>query len=125
MVREKATKSRLEQQVAARSREVEKLKQRLKERETLASLGLATAKVAHEIANPLNGMSVCVQLLNRQTRENGVDRDWILEAVDDLCFELGRLENLLQELRLLGRPSRLSPTAVNIAALVGEVLRQC
>ena len=125
MVREKATKSRLEQQVAARSREVEKLKQRLKEREMLASLGLAMAKVAHEIGNPLNGMSGCVQLLNRHTREHGVDRDQILEATSQLCAELGRLETLLQELRSLGRPSRLSLTAVDLGALVGEVLSQC
>jgi signal transduction histidine kinase len=45
--------------------------------------------------------------------------------MDHLYSELGRLETLLQELRSLGRPPQLSPIAVNVAALVGEVLRQC
>jgi signal transduction histidine kinase len=116
---------RLEKQLVARSREVELLRRRLKEREMLASLGLAVSKIAHEIANPLNGMSACVQLLDRQTRDNTADRDHILEATDHLCAELGRLESLLRELRSLSRPSRHKPTAVDVAALIADVVRHC
>jgi len=90
----------------------------------LACLGLAVSKVAHEIGNPLNGMFSCVQLLDRETREEGVDRDRILDAMDQLCSEIGRLEALLQELRALGRPLKLNSVPVSLTALVGEVLQR-
>jgi signal transduction histidine kinase len=121
MAHRRQAKGHLEKQVAAR--ELETLKQRLKEREMLASLGLAVAKVAHEIGNPLNGMSACVQVLDRQTREAGVDRERILDAVEHLCSEIGRLETLLQELRALGQPLKLNPVPVDLAALAGEALQ--
>jgi signal transduction histidine kinase len=124
MVRRRVKRDYLGKSVAARSRELQTLKQRLKEREMLASLGLAVSKVAHEIGNPLHGMSACVQFLDRQTREQGIDRDLILDAMNHLSAEIGRLETLLQELHSLGRPLKVKPVPVNMATLAGEVLQQ-
>ena len=43
-----------------------KLQEQLVERERLATIGTTAAKIGHELANPLNGMSLTIQLLEQR-----------------------------------------------------------
>ena len=45
--------------------------QRLRENERLATLGTTAAVFAHEIANPLNGLSTSLQIVSKLIRESG------------------------------------------------------
>jgi signal transduction histidine kinase len=95
----------------------------VREREMLAELGLSTLKLAHEIANPLNAMSTCVQLLEQEVTAQEPDRDFIEEIIRSLHAEIGTLQILLQELREIGRPLKLNRVRVGLATLAAEVLR--
>lgn len=58
----------LEQTHAEFMRDIEqrlRLEEQLRQNERLSALGLATARVAHEIGNPLNGIATTAQLLER------------------------------------------------------------
>ena len=72
------TEIRMEDQVqyAALIRDISErvqLQERLLERERLAMLGTTAATLVHEIGNPLNSMSVAIQLLQRRLGKYGVD----------------------------------------------------
>jgi signal transduction histidine kinase len=100
------------------------LTEQLKTQEMLAALGLNTTKIAHEIANALNSMSSCVQMLEREMTKGKVIRGRILETIHNLSAEIGRLQTLLQELREFGRPMKLNSVPVRLAPAVAEVLHQ-
>ena len=101
--------------------EAETLSQEFKGDEMLAEWGLYTSKVIHEIANHLNGMSTCVQLLKREMKFRA-DYEPTTNTIDDLLSEIGDLQNLLQELREINRPLKLYCLPVGLATLAARVL---
>jgi PAS domain S-box-containing protein len=77
--------------------------QLLRERDRLAILGTTAAVFAHEIGNPLNGLSTSLQILSHMLRGSNQD-PVLLETVDLSCQELQRLTALLKTIvRLPGR----------------------
>ena len=91
------------------------------ENERLATIGVTAAKLAHEIGNPLNSMTLSLQLLERRLANTASDEK-AAERVRGLRNEVARLTHLLQEFRNLSRRQnyRLAPTDLN--HLVTEVL---
>lgn len=82
----------------ARPRQLE----RMLERERLAALGAAAAKLAHEIGNPLNGMLLNLQLLARRiTSRQPHERLGVL--VQRVEGEVQRMTRLLDEFRGMSR----------------------
>lgn len=104
--------------------ERERAEQKLRESERLATIGTTAAKLAHEIANPLNGMAMTIQMLERHLAKphDPTDGEQI-EIVQDLKHETHRLQALLQELRALAHPPQLNFQPTDVATLVAEVLR--
>ena len=93
------------------------------ESERLATMGLTTAKLVHEIGNPLNGMSTTVQLLERDLMKPGPpDKELLRSTVHDLSSEINRLRSLLVEFRSLARPHALDLQSTALASLVTELL---
>src|SRR5262249_38628893 len=85
------------------------LQQQLLERERLAAIGTTVAKRVHEIGNPLNGMAVATQLLQRRLdRQREVLDEKALAAVHSLRGEIVRLSHLLQEFRSLSRQQQFA-----------------
>jgi PAS domain S-box-containing protein len=103
--------------------EKSRLQNQLIESERLAAVGATAAKLAHEIGNPLNGMAVTAQLLERRlTRQGEFADETIGSALRRLMDEISRLGNLLREFSLLSRREKYSFRPVSLSAAVADVL---
>lgn len=109
----------LHKEIAERKRAEEKLR----ERERLAAMGATAAVLAHEIGNPLNGISTTVQLLERHfTRQKEIDDSAVLSTLEDIRNEISRLGSLLHEFRSLARPQKLNLQPTDLMSLTTEFL---
>jgi signal transduction histidine kinase len=77
--------------------------QLMRERDRLAILGTTAAVFAHEIGNPLNGLSTSLQILSQMLRGSNYD-PVLVETVDLSRQELQRLTALLNDYRAFARP---------------------
>lgn len=113
------TNEELRVEIAERQR----LQEQLIENSRLAAIGNTAAKIAHEIANPLNGMSLTVQRLERQLANclNASDES-IQTTFGRLKDEIRRLSGLLADFRSLSRREQyhFQPTA--LAVIAAEIL---
>jgi signal transduction histidine kinase len=104
--------------------ERQRAEEKLRHSERLAAMGIAATRLAHEISNPLNGISTTVQVLDRylSKRPDIVD-ETLTTTVYDLKNEIHRLQSLLQQWRALARPQQLNLQPTSLAELTAEVLR--
>jgi len=99
------------------------LQELLVERERLAAIGTTVAKLAHEIGNPLNGMAVATQLLQRRLdKQRDVLDAKVLTGVQALRREITRLSQLLQEFRSLSRQQQFIFKPTNLHTVVQEII---
>jgi C4-dicarboxylate-specific signal transduction histidine kinase len=98
--------------------EQKRLQEQLFHRERLATLGLMTAGVAHDLGNPLAALSATVQRLERERLP-----DSAREIVQGLRGDLGRLTRALRELVDFSRRRRDDRYLASAGALVDDVLR--
>jgi two-component system sensor histidine kinase PilS (NtrC family) len=90
---------------------------RMRAADRLASLGRMAANIAHEIRNPLAALSGAVEVMAAGTADDTRER---LGQI--VLKETGRLNGIIREFLEYARPAPLSPTAVNVAEAVDEVL---
>ena len=99
--------------------EQKKIREQLREKEHLATIGTATAMLAHEIRNPLNGMSTTVQFLERSLQGDfEPTKEIVVDTIHDLKSEITRLQTLLGDFHAISHPQQLNPRRVDIAGLV-------
>jgi PAS domain S-box-containing protein len=99
-----------------------KLQKQLVESEKLAAIGGTAAKIGHEIANPLNGIYLTLQLIEqRLSRQASVD-ERVTGDVQRIKKEIGRLNQLVQEFRTLSRQQDYHFRPMNVAPLLNETL---
>jgi two-component system sensor kinase FixL len=94
-----------------------RLQAQLIESERLAAIGTMAAKIGHEIGNPLNGMSLTIQLLETRLSERKESRNPEAAAgLRRLKNEIARLTRLSGEFRVLSRrePYDFVPTQISI-----------
>ena len=96
--------------------------QRLHESERLATLGTTAAVFAHEIANPLNGLSTSLQIVGELLDDSDYHNPVVRETIDAANQEILRLASLLGDYRSLARPQILKMQASNLRQIVEEVL---
>jgi len=99
--------------------EYKRLASELRRAERLAGLGALSAGVAHEIRNPLAGISMLTQLLGDKLDE---DRDDLKGYVDRILGETERLNRIVQSLLEFSRPSEPMMTVFNLYQEMGSVL---
>jgi PAS domain S-box-containing protein len=98
-------------------------RQKLREKENFAAISAAASLLAHEVGNPLNGISATAQLLEHfLTRENLPSGHAILSSVHDLKSEIGRLTVLLNEFKKITGPQKLVLAPVNMKLLLHQLV---
>jgi signal transduction histidine kinase len=88
----------------------------------VTSLGRLTAGVAHEVKNPLNAMTIHLELL-KQKLVAGAHAEGTETHVDVIAREIRRLDDVVQGFLKFARPEELTIRSVSPAELVDEVLK--
>jgi PAS domain S-box-containing protein len=81
----------------------------------LAALGRLTSGVAHEVKNPLNAMTIHLELLKERL---GAGAGSVQENVDVIGSEIKRLDRALQGFLKFMRPQELTLSAVDLNGLL-------
>jgi signal transduction histidine kinase len=117
-------KDELERRVAERTEALEKAMKELAAKQTLASIGLAATSIAHEIANPLQTISLGLRVLELELAESSQVLDQRTAThLSAMNGEVSRLLSLLGELRDVSRPSKLELCPVDLKREMCEVIR--
>jgi signal transduction histidine kinase len=89
---------------------------RLTSRSRMSALGEMSARLAHEIRNPLTGLKLHLQLLAERIDARESDR------IGRLLMEVERLELLVSSTLMLGGEQPLNPVHMRLGALIAEVV---
>ena len=90
--------------------------QRVQESERLATLGTTAAVFAHEIANPLNGLSTSLQVVGELLDDSDYHNPALRETIHGANQEILRLAALLGDYRSLARPQILKMQGEQLTA---------
>ena len=94
--------------------ERKKAEEKLRTSEKLAVVGELAAGVAHEIKNPLTSLKGFVHLLKEQHPKDAL-------YIDIMETELERMNGIVEEFLMLGKPQVMKVESLNMQALVQEV----
>jgi signal transduction histidine kinase len=97
---------------------LDKTRQQTLFNEKMASIGILSAGIAHEVNNPLGGMLNCVKSM----RENPQDREMHERYLPLLDKGLKRIEHTMRQLLNFGRQEPLQLRKIDVGALLGECL---
>jgi signal transduction histidine kinase len=101
--------------------ETVRLKEQLRQSETMAEIGSIVAGVAHEVRNPLFSISATLDAFESRFRgTGGYDR-----YLGVLRGEIGRLTTLMKDLLDFGRPSRPDFTECRLEDVVDRAVSAC
>jgi two-component system, sporulation sensor kinase E len=95
------------------------------EDERTSSILLLAAGVAHELGNPLNSLTIHLQLIERKLRKlkAGLERDRLAHRFDQVCQEeVTRLDGIITNFLDAIRPRPPDLAEVNLADVISEVL---
>jgi len=96
--------------------EIKRLQAELKRKHHFETMGKVVSGVAHEIRNPLFGISSIGQILERE-----IDTAQHKALIQAMLKEANRMKQLIEELLLYTRPSRLEVTDIDICVLFDEL----
>jgi len=96
---------------------------KLQRAERLATLSKFASIVSHEIRNPLNSMSINMQILKRELlKESRGDPAKQKKFLDIVASEIERLDELVRNFLLIARPRTLKISRCDVNAILEEVL---
>lgn len=113
----KAWNEELEHRIRKESEALKKAHAEVVQSQKLATLGYLAAGMAHEIRNPLNTISLFVQLI-----KEGVDDQEKADYVDKILKEVDRVDGTLRKLLDTARRPRYELTEVNIEEVLKKAL---
>jgi PAS domain S-box-containing protein len=101
-----------------------RLEEKMKRSQHLTLMGQIAAGVAHEIRNPLNSLSINLQLINRAIRKSKIEPSnkvsYLFKVVND---EINRLDGIVNEFLTFARPPQMHLMQENLNDLVTAVAR--
>lgn len=101
--------------------ELYRLQESLRLNETMSAMGALVGRVAHEVRNPLFGISAVVDALQA---EHGSDPE-LDEYLVILRSELDRMSRLMEDLLDYGRPVALQLTRGSLAEVLASAVQAC
>ena len=107
----------LEARIADRTRELEESQAQVLHQEKMAAFGLLAAGIAHEVGNPLSGISGVVQMLDRRHAD-----PYTRDKLSLVTGQLARIQGILRELVTFSRPASDRRGRVDAADVVHEAL---
>lgn len=106
--RTKSFNKLLKEKVEEATRSLKEQQGELIKSERLAAIGMMATKIAHEIKNPLSGISLSLESISR----DGMD-EYQSETIKEIQDEVKRLDRIIKELLNLASPSSLELTVVD------------
>jgi two-component system sensor kinase FixL len=101
-----------------------RLQAQVVESERLAAIGTTAAKIGHELGNPLNGMSLTIQLLeSRLSRSSSAPESDVSATIRRLKNEIARLNHLAGEFRTISRREKYDFQRGHISTLIEDILK--
>lgn len=88
--------------------------------EKMVSLGEVTATVAHEIKNPLAGISGALQVIAEDIPDDSPRKD----ICGEVLSEIERLDNAVKDMLVYAKPPEPHLIPTNINAIIGRVCRE-
>ena len=101
-----------------RQLEAARFERRMSETKHLASLGELAASVAHEIKNPLAGISGALQVIRGALDEDHPHR----EVMDEALKQIDRLDAAVKDLLVYARPKPPKRNRIDLVSLMNRVL---
>jgi signal transduction histidine kinase len=112
---------RLERMVELRTEELARAQSALVERARLATLGQITAKVSHELRNPLGTLRTSLYTLRERTKGTPLDIERILDRCERNVI---RCDRIIEELLAFTRPRQPQRNKVNVSDLLREIVSE-
>jgi signal transduction histidine kinase len=110
--------------VVAVSRDItqrKEMEEALRRSETMSAMGALVAGVAHEVRNPLFGITATIDAFEAEFGSG----EGAAEYMTTLRNDVGRLSRLMHDLLEYGRPQTLEPHLQDLQPLLAETLRIC
>ena len=101
-----------------RTTERHAVREQLTRAEHLAEIGRLAASLAHEIKNPLAGMSGAIQIIRGEMRPDDPHRP----VLQEILGQIGRLDATVKDLLLYARPTPPRAAPLVLGDVVGRVL---
>jgi PAS domain S-box-containing protein len=101
-----------------------RMEEELRRSQTLSAMGALVAGVAHEVRNPLFGISATLDALEAHVEE-GQDLGELPQFLQVLRGQLGRLTGLMQHLLDYGRPAAIDLHLLPLAGVVARAATAC
>jgi len=93
------------------------VQERLSRAEHLAEIGQLAASLAHEIKNPLAGISGAIQVMRAETREDDLRRP----ILDEILHQINRLDGTVKDLLVYARPKAPQRRACRLSSVIARV----
>jgi len=107
----------LQKRVREKTEALQKAQSEIAQTEKLAALGYLSAGVAHEIRNPLNSISLFVQLM----RQNSADQEQ-MEYLNKILKEIDRIDSIIAKLLGVSHRSRSISSELQIGRVVDNAI---
>ena len=106
----------------AAEKALEKARRIAHQRERLADVGALTAKIVHDLGNPIAGLSMSTQQIARRLARNSSDSlETIRAPTEHMVAAVKRLDALTQDFKTFLREQRLSPVRLALDTFLREI----
>ncbi len=92
------------------------------ETQKLQVISMLAASVAHEIGNPLNSLSLHLQLLEQEIIDDSLDKEDALDIIKVAKNEIERLDVIINQFLKAIRPGTLHLESLSLTKVLGEAL---